>query len=77
MHVTSATRSRDVKVSIFKLLLHTLATVNPLLSHPTGKRSRTCTNPLPSGGGKTCMEQNLGTAQEAQECNAQSCGKEF
>ena len=39
------------------------------------KRSRTCTNPPPSGGGPTCIEQNLGPAEEKQECNKQDCRK--
>ena len=39
------------------------------------KRSRTCTNPPPSAGGKNCIEQDLGPAEEEQECNAQECRK--
>ena len=38
------------------------------------KRSRTCTNPPPSGGGPTCTEQDLGPAEEEQDCNTQDCG---
>ncbi|XP_078375646.1 coadhesin-like isoform X1 [Oculina patagonica] len=37
------------------------------------KRTRTCTSPPPSGGGPTCIEQNLGPAEEEQECNTQDC----
>ena len=39
------------------------------------KRSRNCTNPPPSGGGPSCVEQNLGPAEEEQECNTQECRK--
>ena len=38
-------------------------------------RKRTCTNPPPSGGGPTCIEQNLGPAEEQKECNSQDCGE--
>ena len=41
------------------------------------KRSRTCTNPLPSVSGSTCIEQNLGPAEETQGCNTRDCGKPF
>ena len=37
--------------------------------------SRTCTNPSPQNGGKTCEEQNLGPARESQKCNTQECGE--
>ena len=37
------------------------------------KRSRTCTKPPPSGGGPTCIEQDLGPAEKEQECNTQPC----
>ena len=37
-------------------------------------RTRTCTNPPPSGGGETCIEQDLGPASETQECNTDECG---
>ena len=40
------------------------------------KRSRTCTNPSPSGGGQTCLQQNLGPAEETQACNAKDCRKQ-
>ena len=33
------------------------------------KRERTCTNPLPAHGGKNCIEQGLGDAEEIAECN--------
>lgn len=41
------------------------------------KRSRTCTNPPPSDGGPTCIEQNLGPAEETQGCNMRDCGKSY
>ncbi|KAL9969288.1 hypothetical protein ACROYT_G021487 [Oculina patagonica] len=40
------------------------------------KRTRTCTNPPPSGGAPTCIEQDLGPAEEEQECNTQDCGED-
>ena len=40
------------------------------------KRSRTCTNPPPSGDGQTCLQQSLGPAEETQECNAKDCRKQ-
>lgn len=39
----------------------------------TQSRSRTCTNPAPFAGGKTCLEQNLGPAMETKECNMPQC----
>ncbi|XP_027051590.1 sporozoite surface protein 2-like [Pocillopora damicornis] len=36
-------------------------------------RKRTCTNPPPSGGGPTCIQQNLGPAEEQKECNSKDC----
>ena len=39
--------------------------------------TRTCTNPPPSGGGPTCIEQNLGPTEMTQECNTQKCRKYF
>ena len=38
------------------------------------KRARTCTSPPPSHGGPTCIEQDLGPAEEEQDCNTQDCG---
>ena len=35
--------------------------------------TRTCTNPLPSNGGKDCS--GLGPAQQTQECNTENCRK--
>ena len=37
------------------------------------KRTRTCTNPPPSGGGPNCIEQNLGPAEQQQACNKGDC----
>ena len=37
-------------------------------------RTRTCTNPPPSGGGKNCIEQKLGPAKQTKKCNTQPCG---
>ena len=37
--------------------------------------SRTCTNPPVKNGGKTCEEQDLGPAEESEECNTQECRK--
>ena len=39
------------------------------------RRYRTCTSPSPSDGGPTCIEQNLGPAEETQECNTGNCRK--
>ena len=39
------------------------------------RRYRRCTNPPPSDGGSTCIEQNLGPAEEIQQCNRQNCRK--
>ena len=41
----------------------------------TQRRSRTCTNPPPFAGGKTCVEQTLGPAEETQECETRKCRK--
>ena len=38
-------------------------------------RYRTCTSPPPSDGGLTCIEQNLGPAEEIRQCNQQNCRK--
>ena len=38
-------------------------------------QSRTCTNPVPEGSGKTCKEQGLGPAKQSKKCNTQPCGK--
>ncbi|KAM7452303.1 hypothetical protein ABFA07_000467 [Porites harrisoni] len=37
-------------------------------------RTRTCTNPSPKNGGKTCLEQDLGPAKETEKCNTDPCG---
>ena len=37
--------------------------------------TRNCTNPVPRNNGKTCIEQNLGQAEESQGCNTQDCRK--
>lgn len=39
----------------------------------TQRRSRTCTNPPPFAGGKTCVERTLGPAEETQECETRKC----
>ncbi|CAH3032611.1 unnamed protein product, partial [Porites lobata] len=36
-------------------------------------RTRTCTNPSPKNGGKTCLEQDLGPAKETEKCNTDPC----
>ena len=36
-------------------------------------RTRTCTNPPPSGGGPNCIDQNLGPAKQEQACNKGDC----
>ncbi|XP_057304151.1 uncharacterized protein LOC130641387 isoform X2 [Hydractinia symbiolongicarpus] len=36
-------------------------------------RYRTCTNPTPAFGGRTCLEQNLGEAEETSICNKDPC----
>ena len=36
-------------------------------------RTRICTNPPPSGGGATCIEQSLGPAEEEQACDEGEC----
>ncbi|XP_015748427.1 PREDICTED: uncharacterized protein LOC107328204 [Acropora digitifera] len=41
----------------------------------TQRRSRTCTNPRPFAGGKTCEERTLGPAEETQECETRKCRK--
>ena len=41
-------------------------------------RTRTCTNPKPQNGGKSCEEQKLGNAEHRILCNTQQCdGKLF
>ena len=40
-------------------------------------RSRTCTSPPPANGGQSCIEQNLGPAEEVEECNTQNCCKYY
>ena len=37
-------------------------------------RTRTCTNPSPKNGGKTCLEQDLGPAKETEKCSTDPCG---
>ena len=37
------------------------------------KRTRSCTNPAPINGGKTCMEQKLGPLVETAKCSEFPC----
>ena len=37
-------------------------------------RNRTCTNPMPQFGGKSCEEQGLGLPNEAKHCYMRQCG---
>ena len=37
------------------------------------KRTRSCTNPSPTNGGKNCVDQGLGAAEESVACNADPC----
>nr|XP_058946642.1 uncharacterized protein LOC131774603 [Pocillopora verrucosa] len=39
----------------------------------TRMRTRSCTNPPPQNGGKTCLDQGLGPELETQVCNVQPC----
>ena len=39
----------------------------------TQMRKRTCTNPPPENGGKSCLDQGLGPELETQMCNVQPC----
>ena len=41
----------------------------------TQTRTRTCTNPPPSNGGKDCS--GLGPAEMTEECNTQECRTDF
>ena len=36
-------------------------------------RTRSCTNPSPSNGGQTCIQQGLGALSENANCNTQAC----
>lgn len=36
-------------------------------------RSRTCNNPVPANGGKSCEDQNLGLSEETGDCNEGPC----
>lgn len=42
----------------------------------TRMRTRSCTNPPPQNGGKTCLDQGLGPELETQVCNVQPCPSE-
>ena len=37
-------------------------------------RVRACTNPAPSNGGLSCVQQNLGVNSETEACNTNICG---
>ena len=39
----------------------------------TQTRHRSCTNPPPQNGGKSCLDQGLGPEIETQSCNVQPC----
>ena len=39
----------------------------------TQRRTRTCTNPPPAGGGLICLQQNLGFDTDIRTCNAGAC----
>ena len=38
------------------------------------RRSRNCANPSPSVGGSTCLEENIGSAEETQKYSLPDCG---
>ena len=42
----------------------------------TRMHNRTCNKPTPENGGKTCVDQGLGSEVETQLCNTQSCPSE-
>ena len=39
----------------------------------TQTRNRSCTNPPPQNGGKSCLDQGLGPEIQTQNCNVQPC----
>ena len=42
-------------------------------NHGNRIRTRSCTNPLPMNGGKTCKEQKIGDATQTDMCNTHKC----
>ena len=36
-------------------------------------KTRSCTNPVPQNGGRTCADQGLGSTSLSEPCNTQGC----
>ena len=49
------------------------STCDKTCGNGTKYRSRTCQNPPPVGGGRNCLEQNLGPAEESAPCMSTFC----